>query len=446
MYEFWEYLFPKLGAELSKPEDQWAVTHGYLGNKHSIMKNNQSVADATTTKMTGDKTIPGWMTTLLATACCLIAANIYYAQPLAGPISAALGLSPSATGLIVTITQIGYGLGLLFVVPLGDLFENRRLTLTLIGIAAISLFSAGFAEQSISFLMASLFIGLGTVAVQILVPYAAHMAPEATRGRTVGNVMSGLMLGIMLARPAASLTAQLSSWHMIFILSGIAMILLGLVLSLALPGRVPTSGLNYPRLLGTMRDLALTNRVLQRRALYHAALFGTFSLFWTTVPLLLANKYGISQGGIALFALAGVAGAVGAPIAGRLGDRGWTRGATALAIVAVAGSFLLTHIGNTGSPLSLCLLVVAAIVLDFGVSVNMTLGQRVIFALDSNLRARLNGIYMTTFFIGGAIGSALGGWAYAKGGWQMTSWIGFAVPLVALLYFATETSARKRAL
>jgi predicted MFS family arabinose efflux permease len=202
---------------------------------------------------------------------------------------------------------------------------------------------------------------------------------------------------------------------------------------------MPTSKLRYGELLASMGHLAVTTPILQRRALYHACLFGAFSLFWTTTPLLLAGpEFHLSQGGIALFALAGVAGAVAAPIAGRIADRGWSRPATAVAMLAVAGAFLMTHIAPEGSMLALGLLVAAAILLDFGVSANLTLGQRAIFSLSAEFRSRLNGLYMATFFVGGAVGSAAGGWAYAQGGWTLASWVGFAFPVVAVVYFVTE--------
>lgn len=329
-----------------------------------------------------------WLTFLLAASCGLTAANIYYAQPLAGPISAALGLSAEATGLIVTLTQIGYGLGLLLIVPLGDLIENRRLTLVLLAIATLALLGAGLSTHPLPFLLSALGIGIGTVAVQVLVPYAAHLAPEAVRGRVVGNVMSGLMLGIMLARPVASFITQISSWHVVFYASAATMLLLAAVLARTLPVRMPAGRLRYSELLASMGQLARTTPVLRRRALYHAGLFAAFSLFWTTTPLLLAgSEFGLSQGGIALFALAGVAGAIAAPIAGRVADRGWSRPATGCAMLAVAGAFLMTHIAVPGSHWALGLLVAAAILLDFGVSANMTLGQRAIFGLGAEFRA-----------------------------------------------------------
>jgi predicted MFS family arabinose efflux permease len=383
-----------------------------------------------------------WMTFLIAAACGLIVANIYYAQPLVGPISATLGLSPQAAGLIVTMSQLGYGAGLLLIVPLGDLFENRKLILCVMAILILALPVAAFSTQPAPFLAAALFIGVGSVAVQILVPFAAHLAPEATRGQVVGNIMSGLMVGIMLSRPAASFITAISSWHAVFVVSAVAMIGLAAVLGRALPKRVPSSRLRYGELLASMRHLALKTPVLRRRALYQAAQFGAFSLFWTTVPLLLAGpEYRLSQAGIALFALAGAAGVISAPIAGRVADRGWSRPATAIGILCVALAFLMSHIGTAGSTLALAFLVAAAILLDFGVQATVVLGQRAIFVLGAEYRGRLNGLYMATFFAAGAIGSALGAWTFAQVGWALTSWVGLALPAAALVYWATEPKA-----
>ncbi|WP_027524333.1 MFS transporter [Bradyrhizobium sp. Ec3.3] len=379
------------------------------------------------------------LTILLAAACGMVAANIYYAQPLIGPISTALGLSHDAAGLIVTMTQVGYGVGLLLIVPLGDLVENRTLICSVIGLGAAALLAAACATQALPFLVAALFIGLGSVAVQIIIPYAAHLAPAATRGRVVGNVSTGLMLGIMLARPVSSFLASIASWHAVFSGSTVLMIALAGVLWRTLPKRMPVVRLHYLQLLGSMPHLVRTTPVLRRRALYQAFLFGAFSLFWTVTPLLLASPaFGLSQRGIALFALAGVAGAVAAPIAGRIADRGYSRGATRAAMLLVAAAFLITHIGAAGSTLNLACLAIAAIAIDFGVQGNVVLGFRTIFALGPEHRSRLNGLYMATFFTAGAAGSALGGFAFAHGGWTLASSIGFALPAAALIYAAFE--------
>ncbi len=383
--------------------------------------------------------LSGWLTLLLATACGLIVANLYYAQPLVGPIARDLALSPQAAGLIVAVTQLGYCAGLLLIVPLGDLLENRRLVLVVTSLGALALVSAGLSSHPLPSLLSGLLVGLGSVAVQILIPYAGHLAPAAIRGRVVGNVTSGLMIGVLLARPASGFIAAASSWHMVYFLSAVIMAALILVLHRALPPRMPTARLHYGQLLGSMMQLAATNVVLRRRALYHATLFFVFSMFWTAVPLPLAGPaFHFSQNGIALFALVGVAGAISAPIAGRVADRGWTRPATAGAILLTSGGFALTRAVDFGSTSSLLTLAVAAITIDFGVQANVVLGFRALFALGGEARSRLNGLYMTTFFLAGAMGSATGGWAYASGGWALIATIGMALPLLSLIYLATE--------
>lgn len=390
-----------------------------------------------------EQDIAAWMITLLAAACGIIVANLYYAQPLIGPIAVATGISPGAAGLIVTLAQVGYGLGLLFIVPAGDLLENRKLVVSLMVVTCLALVGAACAQNATQFFIAAFAIGVSSVGAQVLVPYAAHMSLPQTRGRAVGNVMSGLLMGILLARPLSSLVADLFGWHAIFALSAAATAVLALVLLRYLPQRRPPAGMPYGALLASMWQLVRTTPILRRRAAYHALIFAAFSLFWTTSPLLLAGPdFGMSQKGIALFAFAGVIGVIAAPIAGRVADRGWSRPATGLAMLSVALSFLLTHFWHGGRESSLALLLVSAILLDFGVSANLVLSQRAIYALGGEIRSRLNGLFMATFFAGGALGSALGGWIYAQGGWSATSWLGCLFPALALLYYATEFRRR----
>ena len=373
---------------------------------------------------------------MLAAACGLLVANIYYAQPLIAEIARSLGLATGAAGLIVTMSQIGYGVGLLFVVPLGDLVENRRLILISVALSAVALACAAFAPSAAVFLACAAVIGLGSVAVQILIPLAAHLAPDATRGRVVGTVSSGLMIGIMLARPVSSFVAAQSSWRVMFGLSAAAMVVLAATLSRALPRRVPQTKMTYGELMGSMVHLVMATPVLRRRAFYQACLFFAFSLFWTTIPLLLAGPhYGLTQNGIALFALAGVSGAIAAPIGGRVADRGWGRPATGCAIGIVALAMLGSIIVPQGSAVAILLLAAAAIAIDFGCQANLVLGFRAIFSLAPDARGRLNGVYLSTAFVGGAIGSALGAWAYARGGWSLACCIGLTPPLIALARF-----------
>ncbi|MCK9916228.1 MFS transporter [Microbacteriaceae bacterium K1510] len=383
---------------------------------------------------------PAWLNLLIAAACGLIAANVYYAQPIISLIGASIGMSPKEAGLIVTMTQVGYAAGLLLIVPLGDLLENRLLVFVILCVAVLSSLGAALAPNAAIFLIAALFIGLGSVAVQVLVPYAAHLSPEATRGRVVGNIMSGLMLGIMLARPVASLITAALSWQAVFITSASAMTGLAIVLRIALPRRDPSlgDGYGYGSLLASMADLARHTPVLQRRAFYHACLFATFSLFWTAVPLLLADAFHLSQQGIALFALIGTAAAVAAPIAGHVADRGWSKPATGVAIIAVAVSLLLGWLGGDGSNIGFAWLVLAALLLNVAVTAHFVLGQRAIFALPADVRGRLNGLYMAIFFAGGAAGAALAGWTYAQGGWSLSMAAALSLPALAFAFYLTE--------
>ncbi|MGG1514230.1 MFS transporter [Paenibacillus oryzisoli] len=382
--------------------------------------------------------MPGWLMFVLAISCGIIVANLYYAQTLVGPISAATGLSAAAAGLIVTITQIGYVIGLLFIVPLSDIVENRILSVGALIVVVLALLTAAFSHTAGVFLTASFMIGLGAVVAQILVPYATYLSSEQERGRVVGNVMSGLLLGIMFARPVASFVASFLNWQAIFIVSAVLVALLAIVLFAALPKRQPAPGPNYGKLIVSLGTIFKATPVLRRRALYQAALFGAFSLFWTVIPLHLAKEFDVSQQGIAWFALAGVGGAVAAPIAGRLADKGWTRLLTGMAMLIAALSFLLAFLLPSHSIAALIALTIAAIVLDMAVSGNLVLGQRAIYALGSGARGRLNGLFMSIFFLGGAVGSSVGGWAYAQGGWGLASMVGFLLPVLAFLYYLTE--------
>ena len=380
---------------------------------------------------------------LLAISAGVIVANLYYAQTLVGPISAATGLSTEAAGLIVTLTQVGYALGLLFIVPLGDLVENRRLVLVALLATSAALAAAAFSTSAVVFLAASLAIGLGSVAAQVLVPFAAHLSREETRGQAVGKVVSGLLLGIMLARPVASLIADYASWNAVFIAASAATLVLAFVLRSKLPQRMPSHQLNYGQLIGSMWHLLATTPVLRRRAVYQAGLFGAFSLFWTVTPLMLAGpQFGVSHTGIAIFALVGMAGALASPVAGRLADQGHTLSATAAALVMGVAAFALALYQPESRALALGILVVASIVLDMGVAASLVLGQRAIFALGEQVRSRLNGLYIALFFVGGALGSGLGTWVFTHYGWNAALLTGMAFPALAFAWWLAELAGQ----
>ncbi|MGC9271152.1 MFS transporter [Acidiphilium sp.] len=382
------------------------------------------------------------LVTLYAVAAGVVVANLYYAQPLVGLIAPSLHLPKPIASLLVTFTQLGYATGLLLLVPLGDLIENRALSTRLIAISVLALALAAAAWSWPVFLAAALLIGLGSSAVQILVPMIATLTPERTRGRVVGNVMGGLVLGILLARPIASIIAYALGWRAVFAISAVGIAGLVVVLRRKLPHVAPKARERYGALILSMLRLFVTEPTLRRRAAYQCAAFGVFSLYWTAVPIYLTEQFHYTQLGIAVFALVGAAGAIAAPIAGRLADAGFGRIASAVSLALILASFGISALGAAEH--SVVLLALAGVALDFGVQANNVLGQRAIYALASELRARLNGAYMAAFFAGGAIGSAVASGLLLRGGWPLVALVGAAAPALALGYFGLNERRRHR--
>ena len=376
------------------------------------------------------------LTLLFAIGCGLCVANIYFAQPLIEPISTALDLHAGLAGLVMTLTQLGYGAGLILLVPLADVIENRRLILLAMGGAVVGLIGAAASVSALTFLVASFVVGLCAVAAQVMVPFASHLAPDATRGKVVGNVMAGLLAGIMLARPFSSLVAAAFGWRAVFAVSAALMVVLMVVIGRALPQRVPHGSVGYARTLQSLPGILWRTPLLRRRALYQGLMFATFQAFWTAVPLVLAHQYGLGQAGIALFPLAGAAGALAAPWAGRLADRGLTRVATGVAMATVVASFA---IGAVSVHLhSLAGLVVAALLVDAAVQVCQVLSIRSLYMLAPELRGRLNALFMTFVFLCAAIASGTAAAIYAFHGWDGLSLLGGVLALLALAAYATE--------
>lgn len=370
----------------------------------------------------------------LAVAAGVTVANIYYSQPLVGAIGESFGLDLGAAGLLVTIVQLGYVAGLIFVVPLGDLIENRTLILVTLGALTISLLLAAVSPFAWVFVAASIMLGLTATATQLIVPLAAHLAPLEQRGRIVGTVMSGLLVGILLARPLGTLLAGIVGWRGVFVLSAVATAALMVLMLVALPRRHPGVALSYPGLLRSLATLLATTPVLQQRSALHACLFAAFSLFWTASPLVLQlPPFSLGHLALSAFLLSGAAGAFTAPVFGHLADKGHDRILVSCAIASVAACFVLTWFG--GTYLSIAAFVIAGILLDAGVQANMIASQRAIYALPADIRSRLNAIYLAIFFFGGAIGSAVSGFALTHGGMTSVSIAGLALAACALAIF-----------
>jgi predicted MFS family arabinose efflux permease len=373
---------------------------------------------------------------VFAAACGLVVANIYYSQPLIGLIAPAVGLLPGLAGLIVALTQLGYVAGLLLLVPLSDVFENRALVIRALGAVTLGLLAIALSSSAVILMVASVVVGVFSVATQILVPFVSHLTPETSRGKVVGTVMSGLLGGIMLARPFSSYIAATLGWRAVFYISAGMMLALLKVLQRVLPQRHPNSTLTYAQILRSLPALVARTPLLRRRAFYQGMLFASFNLFWTGSPLLLAKEFGMGQRGIALFALAGAAGALSAPIAGRLADRGLTRPATGWALVSVVLAFGLAAEARLIHSLSL--LILAALILDAAVQVCQVLSLRNIYMLEPESRGRLNGLFVSFAFLGGAAGSGLAAAVYTSRGWTTVAALGALCACAALAQFGTE--------
>lgn len=382
------------------------------------------------------------LVTVLAVAAGALVANLYYAQPLVAAIGPEIGVSPDLAGSVVSITQIGYGLGLFLLVSLADLVENRTLVLVTLGFTALGLLGAATATSAAPFFAASLLIGLCSTGAQVLVPFLAHLVPEKRRGRIIGNVMAAVLTGIMLARPASLFIAASFGWRAVFFASAALMLVIGVLLARMMPRYTPRGGMHYGLILASMAGLLRDIPVLRWRAAYQALLFGAFNMFWTAAPLMLADRFGMSREGIGLFALAGAGGALAAPLAGRLADRGHAQAATGGAVLALALSFYATEWAVVA--LALVALVVLTLVIDAAVQTNQVISQRLIFSVPGEIRGRVNALYMTITFAGGAVGSVVGTLTYHSGGWAMTATAGAIIGLVTLVLFALERRSAAR--
>jgi len=384
---------------------------------------------------------PG-MVALFAVACGISVASLYYAQPLLPQISRGFGVGSGTAGLIVTAAQIGYGVGLALIVPLGDILVRRRLVPGLLLIASLALFSAS-AAPNIDFLIASVAIaGICSVSAQILVPFAASLASDQQRGRVVGTVMSGLLVGILLARTFSGLIAEVAGWRTVFVVAGVLVLALSGMLHRRLPGEKTRPAIGYSELLGSVVGLMRTEPLLRLRSVIGALAFATFNVVWTSLAFLLAGPpYHDSEAVIGLFGLLGAAGALAASFSGRLADRGLERWVTAGSLVVTAASMALLALGSH----RLWALIAGILVVDLGIQAVHIQNQQLIFGIDPAARSRLNTGYMVSYFIGGAIGSAATGMAYAAGGWSSVITLGACFSGAGLLvWLASEVVARSR--
>jgi predicted MFS family arabinose efflux permease len=378
---------------------------------------------------------------ILAVACGVTVANLYWAQPLLDTMANAFHSSTTAAGMIVTFTQLGYALGLLFLVPLGDLFERKRLIISILLLTALSLVVASVSPTLHLFMVASLIIGVTSVVAQILVPFAATLAKDYERGKVVGQVMSGLLIGILLARTLAGFISEYAGWRAVFGFAALLIVIQSLVLARFLPKYKMDLKLNYPGLLLSVWELVKTERILRIRSVYGALVFANFSVLWTSLTFLLAGPhYHYSDAVIGLFGLVGAAGAFSANMAGRWADKGLANKTTIAFLVINLIAFLLMLLGTK----DLIPLIAGIVILDAGVQGTHITNQSEIYKVRPDARSRITTAYMTTYFIGGAIGSATSAATYEAYGWIGICFLGAGFALLAILFWVFEQIAFNR--
>ncbi|MHC9003627.1 MFS transporter [Enterobacter adelaidei] len=367
---------------------------------------------------------------LMSVATGLAVASNYYAQPLLDTIARAFNLSASSAGFIVTAAQLGYAAGLLFLVPLGDMFERRMLIVSMTLLAACGMLITASSQSLTMMIIGTALTGLFSVVAQILVPLAASLASPEKRGKVVGTIMSGLLLGILLARTVAGLLASLGGWRTVYWVASVLMVVMALALWRGLPKVKQENHLNYPQLLASVFSLFTQDKLLRTRALLGCFTFANFSILWTSMAFLLAAPpFNYSEATIGLFGLAGAAGALGARPAGGLADKGKSHLTTSAGLILLLLSWAAIWYGHV----SVLALIVGILVLDLTVQGVHITNQTVIYRVKPEARNRLTAGYMTSYFIGGAAGSLISASAWQHAGWSGVCGIGAIVATLNLL-------------
>ena len=372
---------------------------------------------------------------LLAIAAGAIVANLYYAQPLLPAMASDVHVSDQAIGAVPMATQLGYGAGMLVLVPLGDLLERRGLIVGMTAISSVMLVGVGLARGLGALIETSFLLGFASMVPQVIVPYAATASPPDARGRSVGVVMGGLLIGILLSRTLSGFIGAALGWRGVYFLGAGLMIGLAALLAFRLPAQRSEARVHVGEIYASLWRIAAGEPVVRLHSLLGAMTFGAFSVFWSTLAFHLAAlpaHYGSVV--VGAFGLVGVVGALAAPLVGRLADKRDPRILNGLAIALTLSSFAVFAAGGG----SLGALAVGVVLLDVGAQSNHVSNQTRIFGLDAALRSRLNTVYMTSYFLGGALGSWAGAFAWSRTGWHGVCGVGAGMSAIALLWLARD--------
>lgn len=355
---------------------------------------------------------------LLATGAGLSVASIYYSQPMLGIMGNAFHAGVSDTGMVPTLTQVGYALGILLLAPLGDRHDRRQIIRIKGVLLALTLLLCGFSASFPLLLLSSLAIGLAATVAQDIIPAAATLASDANRGKTVGTVMTGLLAGILLSRVFSGVVAEYFGWRSVYLLAALGVLAITLAIGAVLPRFKPNTTLSYPALLRSLGKLWADYPELRRAALAQGLLSVAFSAFWSTLAVMLAERYQLGSAVAGAFGLAGAAGALAAPLAGMLADRHGpdyvTKIGAAMVVVSFALMFLLPLLSV---PAQLALIALSAVGFDLGIQATLVAHQTIIYAINPAARSRLNAIMFTLVFVGMASGAALGSKILESAGW-----------------------------
>jgi predicted MFS family arabinose efflux permease len=371
---------------------------------------------------------------LLAAAAGLGVAPLYYSQPMLGVLGPDIGASARAVGLVPTLTQLGYALGILLLAPLGDRFDRRRVIVVKAAALVGALLLAAVAPSIGPLLAASFAIGLSATMAQDVVPAAATLAHDAHRGKVVGTVMTGLLMGILLSRVVSGFVAENVGWRAMFVIAAASVAAIGVAAARGLPHFAPTTRLPYRALIGSLGKLWLRNPALRRAALAQGTLSVGFSAFWSTLAVMLHGApFHLGSAAAGAFGLAGAAGALAAPIAGRLADRHGPEWVARFGIGFATVSFAAMALAPLMSARAqLGLLAVGTVGFDLGVQATLIAHQSIVYGIDPASRSRLNAVLFVGMFIGMAAGAAIGSMLLAQFGWIAVIVLAVATSLAAL--------------
>lgn len=369
---------------------------------------------------------------LLSITCGVVVANMYYIQPIGTKVATSLSVSTSAIGILTMLTQLGYALGLLFLVPLGDVVDRPKLIIRMAALSAISLLAAFFAPSFTLFAYASFLIGLLSIVPQIIIPYGAVLAGPKARGKVMGTLLSGLLVGILLSRTVSGIVASLFSWRMIYLFALVLVAILTGLLYWKMPRTQikTTSSVSYLDSLKSLPYLVKTQRLLREASISGFFMFGTFSIFWSTLIFYISSPvyhWGTFEAGI--LAIFGLSGAVAAPIVGRLSDSYSERKIVGMGLAMQTLSFVALLVAGS----HLVVLLVAIILLDVGNQFGQVANQTRVQGLGEAASNRNNTVFMFMYFIGGATGSLLGTTMWQQFGWLGVTLTGLAFQLCAYI-------------